>query len=112
MVKENQSSKIALFQPRGHADLTGPRAVSVDIGDAEIRSTAHSERSSWTYDWSQQASHRSLSPKGLPTRGRFTDTVRTVKTVEQTHAGPNRDHDRLVQAPDLAAIVRNMFSSP
>ena len=119
MVKENPSSQIALFQPRGSSDLTGPRAGSTERGDAEIRSAAHSERSSWTAAWSQQASRRSVSPKGLPTRDRFPDTVSTVKTVERTHVSPNRDQDRPVQAHDLdssgtgtAAIRRNMFNSP
>ena len=102
-MKESQALKLHFFQPRDHADLTRSRAVSVDMGDAEISSTAHSERSCRTCAWSQQASHRSLSPKGLPTRDRFTDTVSTVKTVEQMHASPNRDQDRPVQTQDLAA---------
>ena len=116
MVQENISSQFALFQLCGHFDLTGPRAVR---GDAEIRSTAHSEKIRRTRAWSQQASHRSLSPKGLPTRDRFPLSVSTVKTVEQTCASPNHDQDRPVQAQDLAAygtgmaaIRRNTFSSP
>ena len=119
MVKENPSSQFALFQPRGPSDLTGPRAGSTVREDAEIRSAAYSERSSRECAWFQQASQRSVSPKGLPTRDRFPDTVSTVKTVEQTHVSPNRDQDRPVQAHDLdasgtsrAAIRRNMFNSP
>ena len=43
-----------------------PRAVVTEMGVAEIRSTAHSERSNRTCGWSQQASRRSISPGELP----------------------------------------------
>ena len=91
--------QIALSQPRGHSGQTGPQVVSTDRRDAEIRSTAYSERSSLT--WSQQASLIPLPP--FYPKDRFSDTVSTVKTVEQTHTSPNGDQDRPVQAQDLAA---------
>ena len=77
-----------------------------------------------------------LPPRGYPPGIDFLTllTLSTVKTVEQTHASPNRDHgsctvgleialcvlqDRPVQSQDLAAfgtdtaaIMRDMFNSP
>ena len=59
-----QGLELHFFPARGPLLLIGPRAVFAYRGDAEIRSTAHSERSNRTCAWSQQASHRSLSPGG------------------------------------------------
>ena len=57
-----------------------PRAASTDRGDAEIRSTVHSERSSRTCAWSQQASHRFLCPPRA-TQGIIFLTLSTLSRV-------------------------------
>ena len=86
--------------------------MNVDRGDAEIRSAAHSERSS-------RKDPQIPLPQGLPTRDQFTDSVSTVKTVEQTHAGPNRDQDQASASSrpaafgtGTAAIMGDMFTIP
>ena len=119
VVKENPSSQNALFQPRDSSDLTGPRAGSTERGDAEIRSAAHSERSSRTWPGLNKHQEDLSPPKGYPPEIDFQTLSTLSRLLSRRHVSPNRDQDRPVQPHDLeasgvgtAATRRNMFNSP
>ena len=129
-VRKTQALALQNSQPQSHPDQTGPRAVSTGSRDAEIRSTAHSERNSRACTsqeqapiqskcaWSQPASHRSLSPQRGYLPGIVFPKLSALSRLVQMHASPKPDQDRPVQAKDLvafrtdiiiAAIMRDMI---
>ena len=93
--RKTQALTLQTLQHQGDSEQTGPYAVRTDRRDAEIRSTASSEKSSQARtsqeqatikskrSRSQTASLRSLSPqRGYPPGISVPDTVSTAKTVK------------------------------